>query len=184
MGIRVAVIVGHEKRKPGAVMSDVGVEITEYKYNSEVAKTMKDYAPSRGLEVSVFFRDGVGRLKVRDQALSFKPEIILELHFDASPNKTATGCTVLTMQKYSKHPFIGSFSSLCVGLFGGKIRGAKIPAPTENGFSNVQSPLPLFLLEPFFGSNEDQAALALKNQKEYALGLLDCLEEFYGFETS
>ena len=88
------------------------------------------------------------------------------------------------MGTHSKHPFIGSFLHLCVSLFGGKVRGAKVPKPSENGYANVQSSTPLFLLEPFFGSNEDQASLAVKYQKEYALGLLDCLEEFYGFETS
>lgn len=183
MGNKVAIIVGHERSKPGALLKSEDIEITEYNYNSDVASIMKKEAPNFGLNLQVFFRDGVGRIKVRDNAIAYEPDIILELHFDSASIKSANGCSVLSLKNFNNHPFINDFFSLCLKLFGGKIRGIINPTITENGFANVKSPIPLFLLEPFFGSNENQAALALKHKEDYALGLLEILEGLHGFET-
>jgi len=177
---RVAIIIGHEKKAQGALLQGGQKKIiTEYEYNLKVAAAMKELSKHYNCEVATFLRDNIGRQAVKKQAVEWGPDVILELHFNSSDKRDVAGAEILCNKYYSDLPLPKMILGECVRIFGGKNRGIKIPGPDDNGFMNVKCILPLFLLEPFFGSNEVQAQTALINVVEYAQSLLSCVEEIY-----
>lgn len=177
--MRIAVIVGHEKKSPGSILNiPIGI-VTEYEYNTGVALNIKKMAMAYGFTAEIFFRDGCGRTGVKNHALAWKPDLIIELHFDSASDPTIHGCTVLCEETYGQSPISEKFLLMMSVLFQGRNRGVKIPNKNENGWYNVQSSVPTYLLEPFFGSNRMQAELAINKMPEYAKGILDCIKEDY-----
>ena len=61
-------------------------------------------------------------------------------------------------------------------------RGVKVRREGERGFVNVSAApsTPSVLVEPFFGSNEDECRLAVEKAGEYAEGLVEAFVTFTG----
>jgi len=178
---KISIIVGHDKKEQGAVLRlpDKKV-ITEYQYNTRVAAAMKELSPHYNCIVNIFLRDNVGRLAAKRAAIAAEPDVILELLFNGSTHPEVRGAEILCSHYYNKLPLPRMILESCVKVFGGQNRGIKNPSREDNGWMNVKSIVPLFLLEPFFGSNELQAKVAMESVIEYAQSILADVEECYG----
>jgi N-acetylmuramoyl-L-alanine amidase len=174
-----AVIVGHEKKAPGAVMHRSQGFMTEYNYNTNVASTMAAYGKTKNVDVKIIFRDGIGITGANKKALSYKPDACIELHFN-SFNAQAHGSETLCSTDSQDVGFAKKVQAKMCEAFGrtGSSRGVKIILRSARG--NVHG-LPGYancLVEPFFGDNEAEASLAISKKDAYAKALVDAFVEW------
>jgi N-acetylmuramoyl-L-alanine amidase len=171
-----AVIVGHEKKAPGAVMHRSQGFMTEYNYNTSVALAMVQYGRTKNIDVKVIFRDGIGISGANKKAATYKPDACLELHFN-SFNGVAHGTETLCSTDAQDVSFAKIIQAFICEAFDrtGSSRGVKIIPRSARGGGNVHG-LPGIancLVEPFFGDNQSEAALAVAKRDEYAASLVD-----------
>jgi len=171
-----AVIVGHEKKAPGAVMHRSQGFMTEYNYNTSVALAMAAYAKTKNVDVKVIFRDGIGISGANKKAASFKPDACIELHFN-SFNAQAHGTETLCSADSRDVSFARIVQAKMCEAFErvGSSRGVKVIPRSARGGGNVHG-LPAIancLVEPFFGDNQSEAALAIAKRDTYARALVD-----------
>lgn len=175
---RLVIIVGHEKKKPGATFALGG---SEYQYNSEIANIIEERSKTQKIDVKVVFRDGIGISGAYKKAASLKPDACIELHFNAFNKKaigTATLCSVESMdQTFAKlvHTKICSVFER-VGLS----RGVQVLPRSARGGANIYG-LPgsaNCLVEPFFGDVLSEAQLASSKKQQYAQCLIDAFVQW------
>mgnify|MGYP001017083114 CR=1 FL=1 len=174
-------VVGHEKRAPGASFALGG---SEYDYNTKVAALCEDYAKKSypGMVVKTVFRDGVGISGAYATAKGLNPDACIELHFNAFNGKVAGTETLSTVEDKDK-AFAKVIQKAMCKVFGreGDSRGVKVIPKSARGGGNIYS-LPGFancLVEPFFGDNREEAEAALSKQQDYARALIDASAEHF-----
>lgn len=172
---KLVVVVGHERAAQGAGLHGGG---SEYIYNSKVALLMQNYAAGRhpGILVDVVFRDGVGIGGAYAAAKRKNPDACIELHFNAF-NGQAKGTETLCSLEDKDKVFANLIQSAICRVFNreGHSRGVKVISRAARGGQSVYA-LPGFancLVEPFFGDNPSEAAMAKTKQSEYAQALVD-----------
>lgn len=171
-----AVIVGHEKKAPGATMHRSQGFMTEYLYNSNIASMMSIYGRTKNVDVKVIFRDGIGIAGANKKAAAFKPDACIELHFN-SFNAIAHGTETLCSADTRDLSFARIVQAKVCEAFErtGSSRGVKVIPRSARGGGNVHG-LPAIancLVEPFFGDNATEAALAMSKRDVYARCLVD-----------
>lgn len=179
------VVVGHTKKDGGATFALGG---SEYQYNTQVAKLMTEYAKQvyPNLQVATIFRDGIGIAgayrKIKELFLGRKdPDVAIELHFNAA-NRKAVGTETLSTTEALDKAYSAIVQAHMCRTFGrsGMSRGVKVLKSGDRGAGNIYS-LPGFancLVEPFFGDNPSEAALAKQKQEAYARCLVDASMEY------
>jgi N-acetylmuramoyl-L-alanine amidase len=167
-------IVGHERKAPGAAFALGGYE---YHYNSKVAELAKGFAGVAypGIRVEVVFRDGVGIAGAYKKANALKPDACIELHYNAF-NKVALGTETLCTVDSKDQGFAKIVhKNICVVFErGGMSRGVKVLPRSARGGGNIYA-MPAYsncLVEPFFGDNPSEAKLAQDKQSAYAKCLI------------
>lgn len=187
--VKVAIIVGHDSKKKGAKLNLNATEnepaVYEYDWNKSVAKQIEFLRGIYKLNVDILFRDNIGIYGAYLEAIKKQPDFILELHFNSNIDNRVKGAEILCSKAYKGHLFPGMYLARCVKLFGGVNRGIKNPDKTrgDRGYGNVNRPIPYFLLEPFFGSNFEQAKFASENMIQYALLIMDAIKEYENVTT-
>lgn len=171
-----AVIVGHERKAPGAMMHKSQGFMTEYMYNSGVATAMVQYGRTKNIDVKVIFRDGIGISGANKKAASYKPDACIELHYN-SFNTVAHGSETLCSTDAQDVSFAKIIQAEICEAFErtGSSRGVKIIPRSARGGGNVHG-LPGIancLVEPFFGDNQSESVLAIQKRDEYAACLVD-----------
>jgi len=174
---RVVVIVGHSLFEQGAELHGGG---SEYLYNKRIAELMFSYARANyaSLDLRLVFRDGIGMSGAYAEAARLEPDACLELHFNAA-NTRARGTETLCSPDAVDREFAAVVQEAACAVFerGGLSRGVKVLSRGARGARNVYA-LPGYancLIEPFFGDNAEDAALALTKQGEYAGLLVDVI---------
>jgi N-acetylmuramoyl-L-alanine amidase len=169
------VVVGHEKKAPGATFQRGG---SEYQYNTDIAQRMKLYASTKypNLRVEIVFRDGVGISGAYRKAKEFKPDACMELHFNAF-NGTAHGSEVLCSVDAEDRKYAAIINRRICQVFerSGSSRGVKVLSRSGRGGQSVYS-LPgsaNCLPEPFFGDNPNEAKMADERRGLLAEAYLD-----------
>ena len=156
----VCLIVPHEARKPGAWSPQLGA--SEYKYMELFLNgPLSDEFRQKDVDCHVIYRDGVGISGAYKKALSLKPALIMEWHFNAYNGK-ANGFEILYKPDLQKEKDLANdILDVFKHVLGSKNRGLKVISKKgERGFYNVSqtSKIPSILLEPFFGDNKKDAA--------------------------
>lgn len=180
--MRLALIVGHDKKAKGAFSKTIGQ--SEYTFNGELANIAKNYATSKGVACEVFYRDGVGIAGAVKNAMKWKPDCVIEWHFNAADG-TASGTETL----YSDHDdtdginevlFAKTVNNAMVGVLGLKDRGIKRLMPGGRGYGNlsVTKSIPSILIEPFFGDTPKDAKAAINNKQKLAQSVVDAFIKF------
>jgi len=177
--VKLAVIVGHEKKAQGAVMAQP-FNKSEYEFNTMVAKAMHKYASTLNseVEVEIIFRDGLGISGAYARARQLLCDAVIELHFNAFNGKVV-GTETLTTPDSSDMDFAHIVQKKMCEVFGrdGQSRGVKAISKSARGGGNVHS-FPggvNCLVEPFFGDTHSEASLAMNRLDEYAEALVQAV---------
>ncbi len=179
---RLAIIVGHTERRSGA-RALPPIDKSEYPFNKEVARRMELAAGSREIAARTFFRDNVGIRGAYQAATAFQPDAIIELHFNAASPLARGSETLCCQMNPQSRRLAEAVQQAMVRVFsrnGSTDRGVKVLSAGDRGFGNVSAAqsVPSVLVEPFFGSNEQECRLAHERIGAYADGLVEAFETF------
>lgn len=154
---KLALVVGHNSVAQGAVRSD---GVSEFQFNSRVAKLAQDYAHKAypDLEVRVFFRQaGLGYRKeierVYEETDRWGASLTNELHFNSHSDPSAHGAEILSSGTASSFKFAQITQDMLVGRMGMRDRGVKTRKTGRGSESLMSGKAPAILSEPFFGSS-------------------------------
>jgi len=174
---KLAVIVGHTLARPGAVAVDP-INEHEYSWNTKLAGHMKDYADSMGVPLEIFFRDSVGITGAYRRVADYGASAVIELHFNAFEDPRATGTETLWSTPLSEK-LAQDVQQAMVQALGSRDRGAKLRHTGRGVKSLTELPdTPTVLVEPFFGSNPNDAAAAKQREGTLARALVDAAQRF------
>jgi len=145
---RIGFVRGHEAKAQGA-QSNGG--LSEYDYWGKVLPEVV----RRTVETKEFLRNGTNIRGAIRNALGWKPDIIIELHFNAY-NKSVNGAEVLicdNSQRQIANDLLGAWL-----VFSNKSnRGVKMKSSGDAGYASVdemrRGGVQGCLFEPFFGDN-------------------------------
>lgn len=173
--VKLGLIVGHMASAKGAIMYN---GMTEYEFNTEVAKKCAAYAAKNypNMVVSIIYRDGIGINGAYLEARKQLCDAVIELHFNAFDGQT-TGTETLCTADVSDVAFAHTIHKKVCGALGRKTdsRGVKCISKSVQGGGNVHA-FPggvNCLVEPFFGDNLEDAKLGLRSQDVYVECLID-----------
>ncbi|MDH2315239.1 N-acetylmuramoyl-L-alanine amidase [Fusobacterium nucleatum] len=160
--MKVALVIGHNKRSKGAYSSIVG---SEYDYWKKIAEKIKTEIP---LMVDVYERKPNQyytreMLEVLEELNKNDYKFCIELHFNAAASEQANGCECLVYHKNNNAKELATnFMARLQNIFGSKIRGNHgiieiQDSKTRGGYGICNSKDTYILTEPFFGSNNDES---------------------------
>lgn len=158
---KVALIIGHNQRSKGAYSIIVG---SEYDYWKRIAEKIKTEIP---LVVDVYERKPNQYYKremfeVLEELNKNDYKFCMELHFNAA-SEQANGCECLVYYKNNEAKELATnFMAKLQNIFGSKIRGNHgiieiQDSKTRGGYGICNSKDTYILVEPFFGSNNDES---------------------------
>lgn len=166
-----AVIIGHTGDSPGAFSPFINMP--EFVFNSGVAKHLEDVA-------DVYFYDSYKygyRSMVNKVYREINQEdylLTLELHFNSAV-PSANGTEALhyyTSEKGKK--YANKLVDLVVAEFNTRSRGViGVDRNQRGGYALYAGKAPAVLIEPFFGSNAEDAEKFKGNDKKYAQVIKD-----------
>ena len=160
--MKVALIIGHNKRSKGAYSQIVG---SEYDYWKRIAEKIKTEIPTL---VDVYERKP-NKFYVPEMEEVLKElnkndyKTCLELHFNSSTNSQANGCECLVYYKNNKAKELATnLMARLQNILGSKIRGNHgiieiQDSKVRGGYGICNSKDTYILVEPFFGSNPDES---------------------------
>jgi hypothetical protein len=169
-GPKLAVVVGHTKRSPGAFGQEP-IGQNEYYWNSGLAALMKDHAAAHALAVEVFYRDNGGIAGAYSRAGEWGADGCIELHFNAA-TPAASGTETIVVTKISK-PLADAVQGAMVQTLDLRNRGVKEPWEGRGRQSLTRLPVPSVLVEPFFGSNPADCHRADEQKDRLAAALVE-----------
>jgi N-acetylmuramoyl-L-alanine amidase len=178
---KLALIVGHTEKAPGASMATGG---SEYDYNKRIANLCAEYVKENNLnlDLKIVYRDQIGLRGAYDRVASLNVDACIELHFNAF-NKQVTGTETLCSPKPMDKEFAAILHEKICRVFhrDNDSRGVKIIPRGANGGFAVYSlgDIPNCLVEPFFGDVLEEANMALAKEKEYAESLVLGTAQFF-----
>lgn len=171
---RLAIVVGHTQKAPGA-SAVAPLSLTEYAYNTQLARAIKGLCDSRAAVCEVFFRDLVGLRMCYERVAAWGPSACAELHFNSHTDSAARGSLTLAGADQPSVLFAREIHAQIAASLSraGKLdRGVvEVPnSPGERGWFSVNAlpECPNCLIEPFFGSSPLDAALGLEKRDELA----------------
>lgn len=179
--IILGIIVGHEKKAPGAYVA-APLKSYEYFVNKEIAAHIKQVAELQGLKCEIILRDSVGIGGAYAKAAQLKCDAVIELHFNAF-NTVAFGTETLSTKSSDDLAFAKIVQSHLVKCFkrvGKGNRGVKaLSVSDRGGFSVASYPVGAnCLVEPFFSDNPNEVALYLSVKDEYPKALVAAVIEW------
>lgn len=199
MRAKLAVIVCHERKAPGA-WSVPPLALYEYQFGLLLADKMKAYAqssPDIGYEIEVFKRDGVGIKGAYARAISWlektplEKAALIEPHFNAAPahlKGKASGtetllCDLRDLPWTNERLFASMVHEAVLGVLETKDRGLKQRPESlgESGWYNVNQTVhyPSILPELFFGDHKEDATKANARLEILAREMCLAVERFF-----
>ena len=160
--MKVALVIGHNKRSEGAYSSIVG---SEYNYWKRIADKIKSEIPEL---VDVYERKPnkayiLEMNEVLKELNKNDYKFCIELHFNAAASEQANGCECLVYHKNNNAKELATnFMARLQNIFGSKIRGNHgiieiQDSKIRGGYGICKSKDTYILVEPFFGSNNDES---------------------------
>ena len=164
---KVAVVVGHTRNNPGASSEVVG---SEFFYNSKVGEYLEDIVDVYHYDT---YKGGYTNMVKRNAKKLNKHDysLVLELHFN-SAGEDAEGCEALYYRANKKGKELAElYCEIMCNTFGSENRGAKSRELDDRGGAALYYPkATTLILEPFFGSNKEDAN-RYKDAEKYAIAL-------------
>jgi N-acetylmuramoyl-L-alanine amidase len=192
-----AIIIGHssEGTDKGAsglsppFPSTAAAGRAEYYWNEDLANRIKAIATARAIRVEIFRRRQNGGTGIRDAyrlVAQWRPQASVELHFNAA-GPTARGTETLWGRTGSK-PWAQALQDKMVALYvrtGSRNRGLKDANVEGRGVLSLTNEVqPSALIEPFFGSNSDDAALGIDLKQGLAEAVVNAFATLVGLPAA
>lgn len=173
---KIALVIGHNARAQGAVRVTDGR--TEYDFNSDLAAAIREMDPARYVIIRRTAGAGeIGRAYAEVDASGAAASV--ELHFNASAAKSATGTETLCSGTAASTRLAAALQAKITAALGLKDRGVKaIPRNGRGGASLWTGRPPAALIEPYFGSNPSDCAAADRGFAAMARGIHDACTAF------
>lgn len=154
--MKTAIVIGHHKKSKGALSKYFGMR--EWDFYNEVVSHLDN--------VSLFWHDediSGYTTRIKNTASKINKvnfDLVMELHFNSAVHPSANGCETLYYYRSAKgRDYAKLFSEVVTGETGIKSRNGGLKALTnrnDRGFASVYyTTAPTILIEPFFGSNDD-----------------------------
>lgn len=179
---RVAVVVGHDSKSPGA-MALMPIGCNEYMFNVMLSRSITDWFDrlvDHNLSAHVFFRDKLGLEKTYEELKLWNPDYCIELHFNSHSDKSIRGTETLCVEH--NRDFAEAIQSAMCKALGRSTktnRGVKIVSHGDRGHVSVSSlECPSALIEPFFGSNQEDCNLVDDRKESLAMSLVEAIRNF------
>jgi len=161
--VKIGIIVGHTKKSQGAFSKTLGQ--SEYVYNSGLAAMIAEHAAGLSDQVKIETRDVGGVAGAFKRILAWKPDCVIELHFNAA-NGRASGAETLFSDNYDAHGIrelaLAQLTARAMAdALGIPSRGVKERTSSgERGFFNLSqtTKTPCVLIESGFGDNPVDAS--------------------------
>lgn len=160
--MKIALIIGHNARSKGAYSGILG---SEYDYWKRIAEKIKTEIPAM---IDIYERKP-NKAYIPEMNEVLKDlnkndyKFCIELHFNSAGNGQANGCECLVYYKNTKAKELATnFMARLQNLFNTKIRGNHgiieiKDSKTRGGYGICNSKDTYILVEPFFGSNQDES---------------------------
>ena len=184
--MKVAVVVGHNSKAPGASAKSP-LSISEFKYYNKIADKMVSLSGG-GITCKRFNRVKTGGYgseirKVYAQVDAYNPDISIELHFNAA-GPTATGTETLSSGSSGSLALSKALQDAQLKHLGLTNRGVKVKSRGDRGGLSLHiGRAPAALIEPFFGSNtKDCKAAHALGIEGMAKMLLEGIRAYAGLE--
>lgn len=184
-----AVMVGHSRASPGAEALSPPFpadDRAEYGWNADLARRILAIATAQGIRCKIFTRDGTDIAGSYIPVRAFRPRATVELHFNASDNASASGSLTLYGSGESE-AWARALQDKMVALYDRRghreDRGIQMPGPGSGyarGTQNVVQIHPSALIEPFFGSNREDAERGLRLKEQLAEAVVAAYAVFAG----
>lgn len=160
--MKVALIIGHNSRNKGAYSSIIG---SEFDYWKRIAMKIKNIIPD---VVDVYERSPNKyytreMFQILEKLNQNKYVFCLELHFNSSTDKSANGCECYIYHKNNEAKILATnFMHQLHNIFNVEIRnnhGINLVSSSQvrGGYGICKSKWTYILIEPFFGSNPEEA---------------------------
>lgn len=178
---KVALIIGHNSRSKGAYSIILG---SEYTYWKRIAEKIKTVIPQI---VDVYERKAnkcytKEMNEVLEELNKNDYKFCIELHFNASTDGQANGCECYIYHKNNKAKELASYiMAILQNKFNSKIRsnhGINLinSSKVRGGYGICKSKDTYILIEPFFGTNEDES-LRFSIEKDVADLFINFIKE-------
>ena len=179
--MRLAIVVGHTDRNKGASMVPPYGFIQEYEYCTILGGIILAMCREKNILCKVFFRDKKKISKTYDLVRAYRPHATIELHFNAFISPNVKGHSVLySVYNSASKDLARHLNEWMTGTLETRNRGIKELREQGRGFTNVsQLNTATVILEPFFGTNEKDAAEGLMSINPLAESILDGVAHFY-----
>ena len=171
----VAIVIGHTKQSKGAC-SPFGVPC-EWDFNSKVSSYLTDIA-----DIYVYdnYASGYTSMVKRNASKinKGKYKLVIELHYNAA-SPAANGCKALYYFKNDTGKMLAErFSDIVSKRMGVKNNGSSpLSSDKDRGFAAVYYPkFTTILVEPFFGSNEEDTLKFKGNEEKYSLAIREFIK--------
>jgi N-acetylmuramoyl-L-alanine amidase len=183
---RLALVVGHDELNPGA-RGAPPITGHEYDYNKDLAMMVSSHLIDFGIISQIFLRDHVGIIGAYKGVAEFEANACVELHFNAFDGKHAgTETLYVTKQSLVLAEDLQAFISQVFERDAHDNRGVQqLAEGDERGYVNLtQVACPSVLIEPFFGDNPMEAAMAVVKKPELALAIAQAIQYFFTPSTN
>lgn len=184
-----AVMIGHSRASPGAEALSPPFpanDCAEYGWNADLAGRILAIATAQNIRCKIFTRDGTDIAGSYVPVRAFAPRASVELHFNSSDNASAAGTLTLYGADESRD-WARALQDKMVALYDRRghreDRGIQMPGPDSGyarGTQNVVQIHPSALIEPFFGSNPEDAARGLRLKQQLAEAVVAAYAAFAG----
>ena len=187
---KLAVVIGHNSREQGAVGQFGPLKrVSEYRYNTDVAKEMERLGYEYGLDIKTFRRHApYPYWKEIDvaygEADKWGANCSVELHFNGSSSSRARYTITLSSGTRQSLALSERLQDAMVHVFGrtaSQDKGIITRTRGRGSRSLVAGKAPAALVEPFFGSNKKDCELAMDvGHEAYARALLQAVADYLG----
>lgn len=177
--MKVALVVGHKKNKPGACNEKH--EICEFEFNSQLANDISEALNNLDIDNIIVYRTSYSKLP--KEINDINPDFIVSFHCNAF-NRSASGCEALFFNSSSRGEAIAEiFVNNLVAALDISNRGIKPKTESDRGghlLANTKAPC--IICEPFFIDNDSDLESALENYEDlvaaYVLSITEVIESW------
>jgi N-acetylmuramoyl-L-alanine amidase len=177
---KIALIPGHTAKSPGAFSQ--ALHEYEYAWALEFTKALC-MALIPTFDCQIYMRDGHTIEETYRIVSDWIPDASIECHFNSDISGVARGTETLCALRHQNFGILIQ-NSMVIALerFGKLDRGLELIHPGDSetrGWASCQAEFPQALIEPFFGSNQQDSDLFGLKQEAVISGILRSLSEYF-----